>query len=370
MTTNPQPAAGNGGAAQPNRYEQLKGQLERSKQGFLPLLGGSRQNVEKFVSVVLQAAMDNPELLEADRRSFIAGCMKAAKDGLMPDGREAFLNVYSTKVKDRATGREHWIKLVSYQPMVGGLVKALYEHPDVDMVDAAAVFRNDHFKFVRGDNPRLEHEPTMEDDAGPVIAAYMVVKLKNGQIKREVMPRRDIEKVRAASKAGESASGPWKKWYDQQAIKSVIKRGAKQLPRHDHFNKIEQSDNEALGFSGTPSSVADVAARNAVPALEHAPIDYIEPVMDGGDYVEAGGSQQHAGEQQQQQQHADEDERPAKPALTSDALKAKEPQLRNAIASGAKVNDLITALETRNSVSLEQKTEIASWAQPTEGASN
>lgn len=352
-----------------DQYEHLKSQLERSKAGFMPLFGHSKANVEAFVTVVLQAATDNPDLLEADRRSFIAACMKAAKDGLMPDGREAVLNIYSTKVRDRASNREYWVKMVQYLPMVGGLVKMLYEHPDVEMVDAAAVYENDHFKFLRGDEPRLEHEPTMGDDAGKVICAYLVVRLKNGQIKREVMPRRDIEKVRAASKSGDGANSPWTKWYDQQAIKSVIKRGAKQLPRADKFSRVESSDNEALGFAGTPTSVADIAARNAAPALEHSPGDYLEPVLQTADVVEL--HPQAEAERQREQQQNEEEPRTSKPPLSDADLKAKEPNLRKAIGTGAKVNDLITALETRNSLTTEQKMEIAGWAQAKteEGAS-
>lgn len=264
-----------------NPYQQFKDQLERAKPQLLGLMGGSKNNVEKLIGVVEQAVLGNMDLLGADRRSLLQACMKAANDGLMPDGREAVLNIYNTKVK--RNGREEWIQMVQYLPMVAGYVKGLYEHPDVVMVDAAAVYANDRFLFRRGDDPKLEHEPTLEDDAGQVIAAYLVVKLKSGEIKREVMPRRDIEKVRAASKSGDGANSPWTKWYDQQAIKSVIKRGAKQLPRVSRFDRIDQHDNEALGFAGTPDSVASAVLGTAAPALEHNPSEVLEPTLQVGD---------------------------------------------------------------------------------------
>lgn len=251
-----------------NPYEALKRSLETSKAEFKPLLG-SDTNVERFIRVVLNAVLGNPELLGANRRSLIASCMKAAQDGLLPDGREAVLNIYSTKQKQG--GKDVWIDAVQYLPMVAGLIKKLYESGEVTYVDAAAVYANDKFVFRRGDNPVLEHEPTLADDPGIVVAAYVVIKLKSGEIKREVMPRRDIEAVRAVSRSGEHEKGPWKKWYDQQAIKSVIKRVYKQLPKADALERIIASDNEALGFVSA-TSAHDIAK----PALAHQPPDHIE----------------------------------------------------------------------------------------------
>lgn len=243
-----------------NPYESLKRQLEASKGEFLPLFGGSAQNVDRFVRVVLNAVLANPDLLDVDRRSLVAACMKAAQDGLMPDGREAVLNIYNTKVK--RDGKEMWVKMAQYLPMVGGLVKKLYESGEVTYIDAACVYANDRFVYRRGDSPSLEHEPTMDDTPGPIVAAYTVIKLKNGEVKREVMPKRDIEAVRAASKSGNN--GPWVTWYDQQAIKSVIKRAYKQLPKADAFEKLVDADNQALGFAATPSTVSEIVASKAL----------------------------------------------------------------------------------------------------------
>jgi recombination protein RecT len=274
-------------------YSIFKSQLERVKGELLPLMGNSKQNVYAFVRVVLTAVSNNPDLLVADRRSLLSACTRAAQDGNMPDGREAVLNVYNTKIT-RGYGRdktEEWVKKVEYIPMVAGMVKALYAHPDIAMVDAAAVYENDKFTFRRGDDPKLEHEPTMEDDAGKVVCAYLVVKLKSGEIKREVMPRRDIEKVRAASKSGSGENSPWTKWYDQQAIKSVIKRGAKQLPRSNKFDQVEAADNESLGFASNEGAGSVFTGEGGTPALEHNPSDVLDmPSTGTAEGVEAGKS--------------------------------------------------------------------------------
>jgi recombination protein RecT len=212
---------------------------------------------DRFIRTVVTAVQMNPKLLEADRRSLFASCMKAAQDGLMPDGREAVLNIYSTKVKN--PGGDSWVDMVQFLPMVRGLLKAMRNSGEVASVDAAAVYERDHFRFVRGDDPRIEHEPYLgAEEAGDVVAAYVIVKLVNGETHREVMSKRDIEKVREASKA---PNGPgWSKWYDQFAIKSVVKRAYKLLPSSsDRLDRVIEHDNEAMEFDFNQRG-ADTAA--------------------------------------------------------------------------------------------------------------
>lgn len=202
---------------------------------------------ERFMRTVITTVTADPSLLECNRSSLFTSCMQAAKDGLLPDGREATIQVYNTKVMTRGQP-DQWVKMAQYMPMVRGLIKKMYE-AGCTKVDGYAVYEKDDFQFELGDEPRIHHQPYMGiEDAGPVIAAYAIVKLENGEVKREVMPRRDIEKVREASKA---PTGPgWTKWYDQFAIKAVLKRVYKQVPeRSDEFEKLMDADNAAMGFT-------------------------------------------------------------------------------------------------------------------------
>lgn len=201
---------------------------------------------DRFMRTVITTVQGNHDLLKADRGSLFNACMQAAKDGLLPDGREATIQIYRTNIGTREAPR--WVEMAQYMPMVRGLIKKMYE-AGCTKVDAAAVYEKDHFRFARGDESIIEHEPYLGmDEPGPIIAAYAIVKLENGEVKREVMPRRDIEKVRLSSKA---ASGPgWTTWYDQFAIKAVLKRIYKQVPgRSDEFEQLAASDNEALGIT-------------------------------------------------------------------------------------------------------------------------
>lgn len=235
-------------ARQPTPIEQFRGQIGNQKAELAKVLP-TGIDPERFIRTVVTSVQMNEELLYADRRSLFGACMKAAQDGLMPDGREAVLNIYSTKQK--INGVDEWVPTVQYLPMVRGVLKTVRNSGQVASVDAAAVYAKDHFKFTRGDDPKIEHEPYLgEDDPGQVVTAYIIVKFDNGEVHREVMPRRDIEKTRAASKSGAGANSPWTKWYDQMAIKAVIKRAAKLLPTSSEaLDRVIAHDNEDYDFN-------------------------------------------------------------------------------------------------------------------------
>jgi len=70
---------------------------------------------EKFQRVVMTVVQQNPDLMGADRRSLLASCLKCAADGLIPDGREAALVIFKTKIN------EQWVSAVQYMPMLAGI---------------------------------------------------------------------------------------------------------------------------------------------------------------------------------------------------------------------------------------------------------
>lgn len=234
-----------------------------------PFFNGSEVQAREFVRVILNAVQKTPDLLYADRKSLLLSCMQAARDRLMPDGKKAVLTVYKSKEKEN--GRDVWIDKVEYQPMASGMIQKLYDSGHVTYADACAVYEKDIFEYERGDAPRIVHKPSPAANPGEVIAAYLVAKLKTGETKREVIFRRDIDRVRDSSKAPNSPA--WQKWPDQMAIKAVIKRGYKQLPSSPDMDTLIDHDNEVTGFAdfaadmegggGNAQASAGVAAINA-----------------------------------------------------------------------------------------------------------
>lgn len=254
-------------------YPKLQRKLNTLDRDFLALLG-TREAVDRFKRVVLNAVSANPKLIGCGR-SLLSAAMKAAQDGLMPDGRECVLNIYNTKQK-HDDGSETWEPTAQYLPMVAGLVKKLYE-AGATYVDSAAVYERDEFIYERGDSVRLLHRPFLGSDPGTIVAAYVVVKMSTGEIKREVMPRRDIDKIRNASKSKDK--GPWVDWFDQMAIKSVIKRAYKQLPNTAALDNLIEHDNDAAGLSTLPNA-PQIIYQPAPPQLQHQPAQGIGTDLD------------------------------------------------------------------------------------------
>lgn len=200
--------------------------------------------VDHFKRMVVTAVNINPDLANADRRTLFNSCVKCASDGLLPDGREAALVIYRTKVKD-VHGREQWVDAVQYMPMVAGIRKRLRNSGEVDSAIAEVVYRNDRFKYRLGDGAFIEHDPpALDEDRGDAIGAYAIVKLSSGEVIREVMSLKEIERVRAVSKAATLPAGPWVKWWGEMARKSVLRRAAKAAPQASTLEKLLMRDED------------------------------------------------------------------------------------------------------------------------------
>jgi recombination protein RecT len=320
------------------KLKRLQDQIRGMENEMLSLLGKERAPV--FTSAILAAIMENPDLIDADRGSLFQSAREAAQDGLLPDGNEAVFNVYRTNVGDKAAPM--WIAKVQYLPMVGGLIKRLYLSGEITKISAHAVYEHDDFDYELGDEERLSHRPMWRGARGQVVAAYAVVKLKNGETIREVMPREDVEKVRAASKA---PNGPgWSKWYDQFAIKSVIKRIYKRLPKAPAFERLADRDNAAMGFE------FDEKAKVDTPALSHQTMTTVDDIIgnqrkDRQDHVTVTVGASKIAEPASSTHDAFDDERPG-PGDASDKapIAAAHPEPEPiaeciAAARGAKTDD-------------------------------
>lgn len=220
-------------AAAPKPLDAFRGTLNAQKGEFQKVLP-AHISFEKFQRTVMTALITQPDLLSADRQSLLVSCVKAATDGLLPDGRDAALVIFNSKGSPEAGGG--WIKRVQYLPMYSGILKKVRQSEELAGVVTHVVYSRDRFEYVLGDDERIIHEPYVgQEDRGEIIAAYCIAKLKDGTVVREVMTFQDIEKVRKTSKSGNDEKGEpkgiWKSWYEEMARKTVFRRAAKWLPQ-------------------------------------------------------------------------------------------------------------------------------------------
>lgn len=287
-------------------------------------------NPERFARVVLTAIQQSPPLLECTQDSLWGACMKAAQDGLLPDGREG-------AIVKRWNGRKrcaeaHWM------PMVAGLIAKAKRKGSVAGLVANVVYEGEHFEVLLGDEERITHRRDVELVArGREIAVYAVATMKDGTKEREVMSWEQVQQVQAASQDG-GASGPWKTWPEEMARKSCLRRLSKRLPSLDEGDDdlrqaVERVD-ELYDF-GKPSAAAPVLVPSAegVPALSHeadaGEAGVLEQDVSAGPEAVPSGSLREVAEQVQ---------RPAK---------APDPDAEWASAYVARLKAATTAAELR-----------------------
>ena len=207
--------------------------------------------VERFMRVVMTAVGGNADLMNADRRSLFESAMKAAQDGLLPDGRDGALVIFNAKVKEG--NKDVYIKKVQWMPMVGGILKKIRNSGELLSLSAYVVYENDEFQYTLGDEETIVHRPCLDSNRGDAKLVYAIAKTKDGGIYREIMTLKDVEKVRAVSKTGKF--GPWADWWDEMAKKTVIRRLAKRLPMSSDLDDLMRRDDELYDFSGRRSDV-------------------------------------------------------------------------------------------------------------------
>lgn len=179
---------------------------------------------ERFTTVALTAIQNTPKLLECDPASLFNACMKAAQDGLLPDGREgAIIPRWNSRAKRTEA---------TWQPMVAGLQAKAKRRGNVASLVANVVYRGETFEVLLGDEDRIIHRRDLTKvKRNNEIAVYAIATMKDGSKEREVMTWEQVMIVRQAS--GDPDSMPWTKWTDEMARKSVIRRLAKRLPSLD-----------------------------------------------------------------------------------------------------------------------------------------
>ena len=208
--------------------DEVRGSLAKMQDQFKMALP-PQISPDKFVRVVMTAVGQNPGLLEANRQTLYASCMKAAQDGLLPDGREAALVMF---------GRD-----VAYMPMVGGILKKVRNSGELSTITSQIVCKNDRFRFwIDGDGEHIDHEPLMFGERGEAIGVYALAKTKDGAIYIEVMDKAQVMDVKGASRA---KGGPWAGAFASEMWrKTAIRRLSKRLPMSTDLEAVIKRDDE------------------------------------------------------------------------------------------------------------------------------
>lgn len=243
--------------------ETLRAQLERRKDELKRALP-THIPPERFIRVVLTAVQLNADLLTCNRQSLWNSCMRAAQDGLLPDGREGVILPYRDN-NDRSPTKGQQIS--QWQPMVQGLLKRFRNSGQFKSITANIVRDGDEFKYwIDETGEHLLHEPSSE--TGKAIKVYAVATTTGGGTMIKVMTVAEVEKRRNVSRAKD---GPmWREWWDEAAMKTVLRNLHKRLPTSSDLDDLIRRDEALYTFDSAAEtrSTGGLRAADVAGSLE------------------------------------------------------------------------------------------------------
>lgn len=201
-------------------------------------------NVDKFMMVIVSAIQRNPYLLTLDRTSLYNACTDCAKDGLIPDGREAALIPAKGKVR--------------YSPMIGGITKKARNSGEIATIDAQVVCEKDEYdSWVDEKGAHFKHRKA-RSDRGRDVLTYAYAITKDGNFYFEEMDEKEMMAVEKCCTAQNYT--PWKGPFKREMKrKTALHRLCKyRIPSSTDLMDVIHRDDDMY----------DLQEKSGIPAIE------------------------------------------------------------------------------------------------------
>ena len=180
---------------------------------------------ERLARIAYTTVRQTPALGECYPLSILMSVMEAAQLGLEPNA--ALGHAYLVPFDNKKTGRKEAQLMIGFK----GKMELARRSKQVEWIKAEVVYAKDYFECEKGLHPKLVHRPFEDGDPGPIKYAYAVAKIRGvDEPIFERLTQREVEKRRAASRAGKSEYGPWVKWEEAMWKKSAIHALSTYLP--------------------------------------------------------------------------------------------------------------------------------------------
>ena len=167
-------------------------------------LCGSEEEANRLVLSALNSISKTPTLIECTFDSWIRCLMTSAEYNLYPGAMAecAYVPFNNNKV-----GAKEATFILMYQ----GLCQLLYRTGMVKSISAEIHCANDVFRYKRGSNEELTHEPAEGglEDRGEWLGVYSIVRNTMGGETIVYMDAKEVDSIRARSKGANSPDSPW-----------------------------------------------------------------------------------------------------------------------------------------------------------------
>jgi len=206
----------------------------------------SHMRPERIARIAMTTLRMNPKLYQCDPMSFLAALFQSAQLGLEPNVEgQAYIIPY--KIKDKMTGR--FVDVAQFQVGYKGYVELFWRHQSSISLQMEMIHRGDAFSFDIGKN-ELTHTWDIEaDDRGPVIGYYAIAHLTGGGRSIKVISHKEaLAHGKRFSKCWDSKKGefkwgtPWKEHFDEMAMKTVLIKLMKVLPKSIEIQRALEMD--------------------------------------------------------------------------------------------------------------------------------
>lgn len=188
---------------------------------------------ENFIRAVMTSVALNPELLGCSWQSIWNSCLKACRDGLLPDGVDSALVPFKGQA--------------SYIPMYGGLLRRFRRSGQFKWITANIVRQGEPFEhWIDEHGEHFRHVPGTDINA-PMVAVYAIATTRDNGIFIAVLPLAEADQIKAMSKATREDS-PWKMWPSEMYKKTALRRLSKVLPSVRDISMEEPPEIEATAM--------------------------------------------------------------------------------------------------------------------------
>jgi recombination protein RecT len=207
---------------------------------------------ERFCRIAITATMRTPKLMECTRESVFNCLLQLSQLGLEPDGRTAHLIPFENSKKN---ARGDWSKVMECTLVIDykGFAELVMRSGLVSGIHADTICEHDDFEYDRGQITR--HRIDFRKPRGTPYAAYVEVRMKDGNRVSCVMSQEEIYSIRDRSqgwiafKKGWAKKSPWNpaepfieyEMWKKTAFRRLTKWLTLSPEIHDAFN---HEDNE------------------------------------------------------------------------------------------------------------------------------
>lgn len=220
-------------------FEEFVGRERAHLDGAL----AGRIDTDKFIRAAVTSFRTTPDLAKCDGTSILGGLFLAAQIGLEVGGPSALASLVPY-------GKSAQL-IIEYR----GYIELFYRS-GARKVEWFVVREGDEFKQWSSAKTGRDYQwtPLNDDTNRPLMGVVAQVMTKDGEVIFEYMSKAQVD-------ARKTGSPIWRKWYDEMALKTVMRRLAKTVRLSPELAKAAAAD-EAINryMPGTGEVVQDHAA--------------------------------------------------------------------------------------------------------------